>query len=516
MTPAEPAHNTFDKIGADGRINVVSPLDGRIIDRIAASKAADLPDQIAKARTAQQTWAQTPLKQRAQILAGSARALADAAEEIVEILREEIGRHPAESWFAEVVPNIDLVNWWCKHGYKHLATQNIPLNPINFPGKKAQVALLPRGVLGLITPWNYPVSIPLRALVPALLAGNAVIWKPSEYAAKISQRLYEALSQLVPANLLILCQGDGRIGAAIVDQVDGIGFTGSLNTGKLIARRAAERLIPASLELGGKDFAVVLADANLERAAAGIAWAALTNAGQNCAAVEIVAVQEEVAARFIELLREEVRRMAPFVGPLVNHAQKNKVAQQLDEAVAQGALVLEGGLAAPDGLRIEPTLLERAPWHCSLIRDETFGPIVPVITFKKLKEIDAQLDASQYGLTLSVWSNNIAKAKAWLWGKPVGVCTINNHGFTAGIAAMPWTGVKGSGLGVTNSLHALEWMVRPQGLLVDRSRAREPWWHPFNQAAITLARSITDLNSKRRSLLQALPDLIKGFLTRWK
>lgn len=516
MTQARTAPDNLDKIGADGRINVVSPLDGRIIDRIAGSKVADLQDQMAKARAAHVAWAQRPLKERVKVVSALARALADHADDLVEILREEIGRHPAESWFGEVVPNIDLVRWWCKTGCKHLAIQKIPLNPINFPGKKAQVELLPRGVLGLITPWNYPVSIPLRALIPALISGNAVLWKPSEYAAKVSQRLHEVLCKVVPADLVVLCQGDGRIGAAIVDQVDGIGFTGSLATGKLIARRAAERLIPASLELGGKDFAVVLEDANLERAAAGIAWAALTNAGQNCAAIEIVAVQEEVAPRFTELLREEVRKMAPFVGPLVNRAQKDKVAKQLDEAVAQGALVLEGGLAAPEGLRIEPTLLERAPWTCSLIRDETFGPVVPVMTFKKLKEIDAQLDASQYGLTLSIWTKDIAKAQVWLWGKPVGVCTVNNHSFTAGIGAMPWTGVKGSGLGVTNGPHALEWMVRPQGLLIDKSGAREPWWHPFNQAAITLARGISDLNSGRRNLLQALPDVIKGFLTRWK
>lgn len=509
------SQETLEKFAADGRINVVSPLDGRVIDRIAAVKVLDLPELAAKARAAQAEWAARPLDERAKVVAKLGRALADAADELVEILREEIGRHPAESWFAEIVPNIDLVKWWCKSGQKHMQPQRIPLNPINFPGKKARVDMLPRGLLGLITPWNYPVSIPLRALVPAVLSGNAVLWKPSEFAAKVSQRLGEALATVLPPDLVIVAQGDGRIGAAIVDMVDGIGFTGSLATGRTIAKRAAERLIPASLELGGKDFAVVMPDANLERAAAGIAWGALTNAGQNCAAVEVIAVHEDVAVRFTELLRDEVRKMAPFVGPVVNQAQKAKIAKQLDEAVSAGGLVLEGGMATPEGLRIEPTLIERTPWTCSLIRDETFGPIAPVMTFRKRTEIAEHLAACDYGLTLSVWSKNVDKAEAWLKGKPVGVVTINNHGFTAGIAAMPWTGVKGSGLGVTNGPHALEWMLRPQGVLIDRAKAREPWWHPFNDAAVSLGRAIADLNTGRRGL-SALIDLIKGFLGRWR
>src|SRR5690606_2312264 len=163
----------------------------------------------------------------------------------------------------------------------------VGLDPLSYPGKKARVEHVPRGVLGLITPWNYPVSIPLRSLVPGHLAGNAILWKPSEYAAMVASEVAELFEGLIPNDLLTVVQGDGRVGAALIEHVDGIGFTGSLATGKRIALRAAERLIPASLELGGKDFAVVLPDANLERAAAGIAWAGLSNAGQNCAAVEI-------------------------------------------------------------------------------------------------------------------------------------------------------------------------------------------------------------------------------------
>lgn len=504
------------KVAADGRINVVSPLDGRILQRIPSTPPESLPELVARARAAQAAWQAVPLDERAKRLKPLAKRLAGAGDAIVETLRTEIGRHPAESWFAEVVPNLDLIRWWTGKGRAHLRAVKVGLDPLSYPGKKARVDHVPRGVLGLITPWNYPVSIPLRSLVPGLLSGNAILWKPSEYAAMVASQLGELFDGLIPADLLTVVQGDGRVGAALIEQVDAVGFTGSLATGKRIAVRAAERLIPSSLELGGKDFAVVLPDADLKRAAAGIAWGGLSNAGQNCAAVEIVAVHEDVASRFSELLREEVRKMAPFVGPLVNEPQKRKVADQLGAAVAAGALAVEGGLAAAEGLRIEPTVLERVPADAAILCEETFGPVIPVTTFRSLDEIAERLERSDYGLTLSLWTKDVKAAEAWGRGRPVGVVTVNNHGFTAAIAAMPWTGVKGSGLGVTNGPHALEWMVRPQGVLIDRAKARELWWHPFNDAAVRLARGLAHLTTGAGPRFAALKAVLGGMLGRWK
>lgn len=512
MTEFEPT----PKFSPDGRINVISPLDGRLVGRVAATPVTAIAERAAAARAAQAEWAARPLGERAQALKRLKPIFAAAGDELVELLREEIGRHPAESWFAEIVGNLDLIQWWTGPGLKHLKSVNVSLSPISYPFKKARVDAVPRGVLGLITPWNYPVAIPLRALVPALLAGNAVLWKPSEYAALVSERLGALVAEVVPRDLVQVLQGGGDVGAALIEHVDGVGFTGSLATGRKVAAAAAARLIPASLELGGKDFAVVLPDADLDRAAAGIAWGANTNAGQNCAAIEIVAVHADVAAVFSEKLKAEVRKMAPFVGPLVNAAQKAKVAAQLEQAVAAGGLIGEGGEGAAGGLRIEPTVIERVPWEADLLRCETFGPVLPLVVYRDLDEVAAWLEASDYGLTLSLWSRNVEAAAAWGAGRPVGVVTINNHGFTAAIAAMPWTGVKGSGLGVTNSPHALEWMVRPQGILIDRSRLREPWWHPYNDAAIKLGRAMARLNGGVGSKWAALKDLFAGFMRRWK
>jgi acyl-CoA reductase-like NAD-dependent aldehyde dehydrogenase len=498
-----------------GEICVISPLSGEEITRIRATPPEELGTLSEKARRSQERWAKRPIQKRAEILRRLIREFGDQAEEIVRRLHLEIGRDPAESWFSEILPNLDLIEYWCKKGLRYLLPERVPLNPINFPGKKAWIYRIPRGVVGLITPWNYPVSIPLRTLIPALLAGNAVLWKPSEYSAWVSQLLYEIFARYLPEDLIILVQGGPRVGARLVEEVDAIGFTGSLMVGREISQRAGARMIPASLELGGKDLAVVFQDADLKRTSAGIAWGALTNAGQNCSAIEILCLEEPIKHPFLTHLREEVQRMARFVGPLIHEGQLEKVLGQIEEAMGMGALALEGGAPEPNSLRLPPTLLDRIPLQSALIREETFGPVLPIVTFRDLREVEALLESSKYGLTLSLWTRNIERALRFSLSKPVGVITINNHAFTAAIPSLPWSGVKGSGLGVTNSPYALEWLTHPQAVLVDRSQMRELWWHPYTPSALDLARGMTALRSGRFSLT-SLWRTIKGFLRRWK
>jgi len=509
------ASETLPKISPDGEINVLSPLDGRLVARVPATPAADVAARAERAAAAQAAWRETPFDERVRRLEDFAYLFAAAGDEFAETLRAELGRHPAESWFAEIVPNIDLVKWWTRRGRAALAPQRISLNPLTYPRKRAWIHPIPRGVLGLITPWNYPVAIPLRSLVPALLAGNAVLWKPSEYAALTADKLRALFAEVLPEGVLEVVQGGADVGQAVVEVVDGVGFTGSVATGRAIGVRAAERLIPSSLELGGKDIAAVLPDADLDRAAAGIAWAALSNAGQNCAAVEICAVHADIYAVFADKLREEIRRMAPYVGPLIHEPQRAKVAAHLEAAVEDGALVLEGGLGR-DGLRIEPTLLERVPWSSPLLREETFGPVLPLVKFDAPEALRTQLAQADYGLTLSLWTRDIAAAKRWALGLPVGVVVFNNHAFTAAIPALPWTGVKDTGTGVTNSRDSLGWMVRPQAILEDRARARELWWHPFNAAAVALARALAELNAGVGGKLQRVRTVLKSMLQRWR
>jgi acyl-CoA reductase-like NAD-dependent aldehyde dehydrogenase len=286
--------------------------------------------------------------------------------------------------------------------------------------------------------------------------------------------------------------------------------------GEEVARRAGERMIPASLELGGKDLAVVLPDADLDRASAGIAWAAFTNAGQNCSAVEVVFVAEEIKHAFLEKLREEVKKMAPFVGPLIHEGQKSKVQSHLEEALERGALIVEGGELDPNSpLLLRPTLLTRVHLESRIVLEETFGPVLPVLPYKDLKEVFHFLENSRYGLTISFWTKNPDFLLEKIKGLPVGVITINTHAMTAAIPSLPWSGVKGSGLGATNSHHALHWMVRPQTILVDRSPFREVFWHPYSEIAENLARGFSALLSGSFSI-SALWRVVRGFLFRWK
>lgn len=510
----EPAY-IRERLLPSGEIRVISPRTRLELARIPATHPEDLPDLVRRACAAQREWMGIPLLQRARTLKKLIPIFADAAEELVNRLTQEIGRDPSESWFAEIIPNLDLIRYWCGKGVRHLLPQSVPLDPINYPLKRAWIHRIPRGVVGLITPWNYPVSIPLRGLIPALLAGNAVIWKPSEYAAWVSQRVAEIFWRVLPSDLLILAQGGPRVGARLVEEVDALGFTGSLTVGREIAQRAGARMIPISLELGGKDLAIVCADAPIKRAAAGIAWGALTNAGQNCAAIEILCVDEKIKHPFLSQLREEIQKIAGFVGPLIHEGQLERVLKQVEEAMEAGALVLEGGPPPPQSLRLPPTLLDHVPRNISLLTEETFGPVLPVLTFRRFEEVEELLASQKYGLTLSIWTRNAKAMARWALGKPVGVVTINNHAFTAAVPSLPWSGVRGSGLGVTNSPYALEWLTRPQVLLLDRHPGRELWWHPYTPHALELARGMTRLKGGRFSFA-ALMEVLRGLINRWR
>ncbi len=372
-----------------------------------------------------------------------------------------------------------------------------------------------RGVVGLITPWNFRVAIPLRALFPALLAGNAVIWKPSEFTARVAEPIAHAALEAFGPNVVTLVQGGGDLGAALVGSgIDAVVFTGSVRTGRAVAKAAAEALIPAGLELGGKDAAVVLDDADLERTARGIVWGALINAGQNCASIERVYVHEKVAKalvdRMVALTRE--LRVGEDVGPLTTQAQLDIVVRHVDGAKELGAEILCGGKATGKGLLFEPTIVKveaSEETRFPLITEETFGPVLPVVVVKSEEEAITRANDSRYGLTASIWTKKTSRGEQLAERLRAGVVTVNNHGFTAAIAAAPWSGVGDSGFGVTNSKHALREFTRPRFVLVDKSSAKsELWWMPYTPSLVATVKAMSILRSGTRSLGEKFRALI--------
>jgi acyl-CoA reductase-like NAD-dependent aldehyde dehydrogenase len=502
----------------------VSPLDGAPLPDVAATPVAEIPAMVERARAAQREWQRTSVAKRAKLLARVKDRALDAQARISETVHREIGKPVMEALAAEVLPTADVVTYWCESAEELLAPMEVELDKMAYPAKTGWIHRDARGVVALITPWNFPVALPLRTLLPALLAGNAVVFKPSEVSPRSGALVAELFEGLLPPGVLQVVQGGGEAGAALVSaDVDLVVFTGSVATGRKVAHACAERLSPCSLELGGKDAAIVLADANLDRAANGVVWGALTNAGQNCASVERVYVERAVAQAFTDKVVAVVKslRVNDDVGPLATKQQCAIVTEHVDEARDAGALILVGGDESKDGYAFTPTVMSVERDDLAIMKDETFGPVIPIAVVDSAEDAVRRANASRYGLTASVWTRSIRRGEAIAHELRAGVVTINNHAFTGAIPAAPWSGHGETGYGITNSPLALEGLTRPRFVLVDRNRAkRELWWYPYTPALHAILSSMAILRSRTSgfvakakaifTLLGAMPKRLLG------
>ncbi|MDP2317333.1 MAG: aldehyde dehydrogenase family protein [Pseudomonadota bacterium] len=496
------------------------PRTGAVVGEMQVTPTADVEGAVARARAAGVVWASKPLEERK----GAIRRLADVflsrAAEIADTLVAEIGKPPGEAWTSEIVTAQELFDAWLEVIDDELADIPVPLNPINYPAKDVVLRLEPVGVVGLIMPWNYPIHLPLRTIVPAVLAGNAVVWKPSEYAARCGALLDSIFKAAFPADLVITLQGGPAQGAALVDGgVDRVVFTGSVAGGRAVAQRAAARLLPTSLELGSKDPAIVLHDANLDRAVNGIVWGAFHNAGQDCASVERVYVDARIYDTFVEkvVAATQALRTGSDVGPLINEAALQKVHGHVTAAVAAGATVRVGGAPTGEGYFYPATVLTGVTDDMAVMREETFGPLLPIASFTSEDEAVARANASPYGLTASVWSKDIRRAEALAARVTTGVSFVNNCCFTGPMGGAAWGGRKESGYGVTGSRFGLEALVQPRTVCVDRSRgAKEMWWYPYGDNLVSMARGLVELTRPGGARLSGARMAVGGLLNRWK
>jgi acyl-CoA reductase-like NAD-dependent aldehyde dehydrogenase len=501
---------TVPDAGGGSELGGVSPRDGSPLPPLVTTAPDRLPAIVAAARQAQVIWGALPVEARVAALRKARERFLLAADEVAELVSRETGKPLGEAYPGEVVPNADLFAYWANEAPRLLRPTVVGLNPVLYPGKSSVIERLPRGVIGLISPWNYPVSIPLRTLLPALVAGNAVVFKPSELTPRCGALLASWLQKELPAGVLQVVQGGGEVGAALVQALpDLVAFTGSTATGRKIAELASRGPIPVSLELGGKDAALVLEDADLERTADGVAWGAFTNAGQNCASVERVYVVKAIADRFLPALAARAKRLrtdgaSPELGPLISERQAGLVIEQIREARAAGAQELAGGTA--QGLRVPATvlLLERSQAggdRLKLLREETFGPVVAVEVVADEEEAIARANDSAFGLAASVWTRNLERGRRVADRLHVGAVTVNNVAFTPALPMAPWSGVGASGYGITNSPLALEGLTRPRYVLLDGNKRSELWWYPYDTALVDVTRGLAALQvSSKRSL----------------
>jgi betaine-aldehyde dehydrogenase len=360
-------------------------------------------------------------------------------------------------------------------------------------GKRGFVVYKPRGIVGIISPWNAPLNLALGDAAPALLCGNAVVIKPSELTPLATRRAVEAWNTVLPPGVLQVVIGHGDTGAAVVDHADMICVTGSPETGRRVMERASRRLTPVLLELGGKDPMIVLADADLDRAAKGAAWGGCMMTGQVCMSVERVYVEAPVAEAFTAKLVAEVSRLrtgenGPAAdidyGPFTSPRQVEIVERHLADATAKGARVLCGGkrLELPNGIFFEPTVVTGVDHSMALMTEETFGPVVPVMPVTNVDEALRLANETRYGLNASVWTGDIERGAALAERIESGNVCVNDCVISAGVPGLPFGGVKQSGVGTRHGgAEGLRQFCVRQAMLVEpRKRKTEGTWFPYS------------------------------------
>lgn len=485
----------------------VSPATGETLATVEATPIASIDDLVRRAREAREAWAALPLDTRIETVGAVKQRILARAEEIAKVVHEETGKPDVEALLGEVLASADVVSYWAEVLPEELEPIEADIDALSYPRKVGMIHREARGTLAVIMPWNFPFALPLRTIIPALMVGNAIVFKPSEITPRTGKLIVDLFADLLPAGLLALVQGGGDAGAKLCEaDVDLVVFTGSPTTGRKVAHACAERLVPCALELGGKDAAIVLADADLERAASGIVWGGMMNAGQNCGAVERVYVEKAVAKAFVEkvIAHTKALRVGTDVGPLTTAAQRSVVERHVEAARTGGGQILAGGEACDEPgakLGYRPTVVTIDTDSNPLVADETFGPVVPIAEIADAEEGIRRANASRYGLTASVWTKNTTRGEAIAKRLRAGVVTVNNHSFTGALPSAPWSGMGETGWGITGSPLALDHLTRPRFVLVDHNRApREVWWYPYTDTLRRLALAFAAIRGGASSL----------------
>jgi acyl-CoA reductase-like NAD-dependent aldehyde dehydrogenase len=472
--------------GRASEIVSINPSTLEELARFHIASTAEVYAAVAYARAAQPAWGALSFRNRARCILKLQRELYDRQQEIISIISDETGKPAFEALTAEVFPACDLMSHFAANAERILRDERFTLAV--FRNKRSMISYEPLGVVGIISPWNFPFSIPMGGIVMALVAGNAVVFKPSEYTPLVGDAIKRLFASAgFPEGVLEVVQGNGSTGAALVDSaVDKIFFTGSVRTGKKIAESAAKRLLPAVLELGGKDPMIVLEDAPFERTVKGAVWGAFMNCGQVCASVERLYVTEPIAERFIAAVVDGVKKLrigAPSgcstdIGPLTNENQLNVVSDHVADAVAKGARVLTGGRRREDlgGYFFEPTVLVDVNSSMKVMTEETFGPVLPIKIVKDEEEAIREANSTRYGLLASVWTSDNERGRRIARRIEAGTVVINDALYTHGAAQTPWFGVKESGLGVTHGSQGLFEFVRMKHVNWDLLPMKSDWW----------------------------------------
>jgi acyl-CoA reductase-like NAD-dependent aldehyde dehydrogenase len=463
-------------------LSVTNPISGNSIGKIPITTPEAVRAAFLRAKAAQPAWDARGTQARSKLILAWVDLLWEKQKDIIQTIRDEMGKTETSA-FMEVGVIYNTTLYYLHHAPHLLRPQT---RRSGVPVKhKARLYYKPYGVCGFITPWNYPLLNAWQDLIPALIAGNTALLKPSELTPFTSLRVVDMMYQAgIPQDVVQVLTGDGRTGAAVVEQADYIAFTGSTQTGRRIAMRAAERLIPVSLELGGKDPMIILKDANVDLAASGALAGALENSGQVCVSIERIYVERDIYDPFIERIQHYVQQMQigagdgmdVHMGSMTSERELLRSEEHIADALAKGARVLFGGKRRPDlgPLFFEPTILVDVDHTMRVMQEETFGPLVPIMRVDNVQEAVRLANDSAYGLSAAIHSKDLKRAEQIATQIESGDVHINTTHWIFGTTALPMGGVKHSGMGRRNGPEGLMRFVRPQAILVDNQLLDRP------------------------------------------
>jgi len=459
-----------------GKIVSINPFTEEIIKEIEETPADQIPEMVKKAKSAQKEWGKVPLEKRVEIIGKLIPLFKENKDKLAQIIHEEVGK-PLGKAEGDAEDSVNQVEFYLKK--VPLALKEVVVDENE--KEKSVMCFDPIGVVAVITPWNYPLDTPLLSIVPALLTGNSVLFKPSEHTTLTGIELFNILKELekegMPENTVQLIIGGKEIGKLLVQQdVDMVSFTGSGRAGKEIMKDSSEKLHKILLELGGKDPAIVLKDVDIEKTAKAIVTGATVNTGQVCCSIERVYVQKEIFDDFVEKVVEEAKKVSidhgnnpdADIGPLIRDFQLKIVEDHIKDAEEKGVKVLTGG-KHPDGKGyfFPPTVLTNVTDDMKVMKDETFGPVIPIESFDTVEEAIKKANDTKFGLTSSVWTKDLEKGKE-IAGKLVAGTTSINASNVYKLGA-PWGGAKQSGLGRMHTVEGVREFTNIRHLMIKKA-----------------------------------------------
>jgi acyl-CoA reductase-like NAD-dependent aldehyde dehydrogenase len=490
----ETRHSWIANREVTGRAGVraaTNPATGLAFAQASLLDAVQMGEALEAARTAFPAWSALTFQERGRLLMRAHAVLLDEAEDIARLIEREQGKPASEAHLVEVFPALEGLKHLALHAEEVLRDDLLETQVLLFAHKEARLTYAPVGVVLAITPWNYPFSISLSGVATALAAGNTVVLKPAPATTLIGLKVGDVFRKAgFPEGVVNVVAVDDALAPALVEdpRVGRIVFTGSVATGKRVMAAASRNLTPVVLELGGKDAAIVCRDADLDRAARGLVWGAFMNAGQTCASVERVYVEEPVADALISRIVEETRKLnvgdpgqaEVDIGPMTLERQRKLVEEHVTEALARGATALTGGTTpAGPGYFYPPTVLTNVDHGMRVMTEETFGPVLPIMRVATVEEGIRLANDSPYGLTASGWTRDPELARRLQRELQAGVVTINDCVYSYAEPTAPWGGVKHSGIGRTHGLAGLREMVQVKHVSSDYGGRPNPWWYPY-------------------------------------